>query len=196
MSHLAMFLLGPPRIECDGAPVRMDRRKAVALTAYLAMTDRSHPRDGLTTLLWPELDQARGRAALRRTLFALKKAIGEEHLAIEHDSLALRRDDHLWLDVDRFRSLLTACRAHSHPADQGCLACLASLKEAAALYRDDFMAGFTLRDSAAFDDWQSFQSQSLRRELSGALGQLARGHGTQGEPDRAIPYCQRWLAKT
>src|SRR3712207_7660648 len=53
--------------------------------------------------------------------------------------------------------------------------CSSDLSEAVALYRDDFLAGFALRDSAAFDDWQFFQGEELRRELAGALERLGRG---------------------
>jgi tetratricopeptide (TPR) repeat protein len=56
------------------------------------------------------------------------------------------------------------------------------------------MAGFGLRDSAAFDDWQFFQSESLRRELAGALERLARGRGALGEWEPAIAHARRWLA--
>jgi len=59
MSSLALFLLGPPRIERDGAPVHLDRRKAVALVAYLAATGQRHRREALAALLWPDQDQAR-----------------------------------------------------------------------------------------------------------------------------------------
>ncbi len=56
------------------------------------------------------------------------------------------------------------------------------------------MAGFGLRDSVAFDDWQFFQSESLRRELAGALERLARGRGARGEWEPAVAHARRWLA--
>jgi hypothetical protein len=67
MSRLALFLLGPPRIECNGEPIEIRRRKAMALIVYLAVTGRGHSRDALATLLWPDHDQSRARAGLRRT---------------------------------------------------------------------------------------------------------------------------------
>jgi DNA-binding SARP family transcriptional activator len=42
VSRLALFLLGPPRIELAGTPVEINRRKAVALLTYLAVTGESH----------------------------------------------------------------------------------------------------------------------------------------------------------
>ena len=38
MPQLSLFLLGPPRLELDGEPLDIGRRKAVALFAYLAVT--------------------------------------------------------------------------------------------------------------------------------------------------------------
>ena len=37
MAELRIALLGPPRVERDGAPIEVDTRKAIALLAYLAM---------------------------------------------------------------------------------------------------------------------------------------------------------------
>ena len=62
------------------------------------------------------------------------------------------------------------------------------LETAVTLYRDDFLAGFSLRDSIPFDDWQLQQQESLRRELAQALAQLAQT--TTGET--AVTYARRW----
>jgi hypothetical protein len=48
MAELRIALLGPPRVERDGAPIEVDTRKAIALLAYLAM----HP-DGTAVTPWP-----------------------------------------------------------------------------------------------------------------------------------------------
>jgi len=54
--RLAVYLLGPPRVERDGVAVRLDRRKAIALLAYLAVTGQKHRRDSLVNLLWSDYD--------------------------------------------------------------------------------------------------------------------------------------------
>jgi DNA-binding SARP family transcriptional activator len=59
VSRLALYLLGPPRLELDGEPIQVSRRKAMALLAYLAVTGQFHSRDSLATFLWPEYDQDR-----------------------------------------------------------------------------------------------------------------------------------------
>jgi DNA-binding SARP family transcriptional activator len=186
-------LLGAPRIEHDGVPVEVDTRKAIALAAYLAVTKQGHTRDALAGLLWPEYNQSRARAALRRTLSSLGKARAEGWLHVDRESVELANDA-IRVDVTRFHDLLEECKGHGHPESEVCPECLPPLTEAVTLYRDDFMAGFGLRDSVAFDDWQFFQSESLRRELAGALERLARGRGALGEWEAAIVHARRWLA--
>jgi DNA-binding SARP family transcriptional activator len=194
MSRLSLYLLGSPRIERDGVPVEVDTRKAVALIAYLAMKGADQSRDALATLLWPEYDQTRARAALRRTLSALRKALDGGWLEADRESIGLNRQADLWLDVGQFHDRLAECRSHNHSEADVCGACLAPLQEAASLYRDDFLAGFTLRDSTNFDDWQFFETESLRRELAGALARLVHGHVLKGEFEAAVPHARRWLA--
>jgi DNA-binding SARP family transcriptional activator len=194
MSRLALYLLGPPRIELDGEPVHIARRKAVALLAYLAMMGGSHSRDTLATLLWPEYDQSRARAGLRRTLSELNTTLGEGWLTADRETAGLNPDAGLWLDVDEFRQKLAACETHGHPPTEACPDCLPLLEEAVALYRDHFLAGFTLRDSVPFDEFQFFETQGLRDELASALERLVRYHTSQGEYEPAIGYAWRWLA--
>ena len=193
MFRTTISLLGAPRIEHDGVPVEVDTRKATALAAYLAVTKQSHTRDALSGLLWPEYSQSRARAALRRTLSSLGKARAEGWLHADRENVDLANDA-IWVDVTRFHDLLEACKEHGHPESEVCPECLPPLTEAVTLYRDEFMAGFGLRDSVAFDDWQFFQSESLRRELAGALERLARGRGALGEWEAAIVHARRWLA--
>jgi predicted ATPase/DNA-binding SARP family transcriptional activator len=194
VSHLELYLLGPPRVERDGVEVQIPRHKALALLAYLALTGQRQRRDALATLLWPENDQSTARAYLRRALTALRNALGEACLDADRETVGLAPDAGLWLDVQAFHRHLAAPRAHDHPSDETCPACLTALSQAATLYRDDFLAGFTLRDSYAFDDWQFFQAQGLRDELARALERLAQGYAAQGMFDQAIPHARRWMA--
>ena len=83
--------------------------------------------------------------------------------------MALRAGAALWVDVSRYHELLTQVASHSHPPQRLCDACLTALSEAAELYGADFLAGFTLADTAEFDDWQAFQTESLRLEFAGVL---------------------------
>ncbi len=180
MATLSIHLLGPPHIELNGQPIELNRRKALALLAYLAVTGQSHRRDSLAALLWPELDQSRARAALRRELSVLNTTLGDAWFETDRDTVQLLPAG-LWLDVSRFQQLAAATDS-------------AALAEAAELYRDDFLAGFTLRDSPDFDDWQFFQAETLRQQLASTLRQQVAALQQQGNPAAAIPPARRWLA--
>jgi DNA-binding SARP family transcriptional activator len=194
MPRLALHLLGPPRIEVNGEPVHIGRRKAVALLTYLAVTSARHSRDALATLLWPEQDQSRARAYLRVAFAELNRALAGAFLAVDRETAALDPDTDLWLDVDQFRERLATCETHDHAPTEVCPDCLSPLAEAVELYCDDFLAGFTLRNCPDFDEWQFFQTEGLRQELASALGRLIQGHSAQREYEAAIPYARRWLA--
>jgi hypothetical protein len=64
---------------------------------------------------------------------------------------------------------------------------LAHLEAAIELYADDFLAGFTLPDSPAFDEWQFFVRESLRQLYGQLLEQLIQAYGGQQAWNLAIP---------
>ncbi|HEV2824913.1 MAG TPA: AAA family ATPase, partial [Actinomycetota bacterium] len=193
MAELRIALLGPPRVERDGAPIEVDTRKAIALLAYLAMQPERHGRDAVAGLLWPDYDTEHARGALRRTLSTLNKAVGPGWLAADRTTVGFARTS-FWLDVAEFQALLAGRREHGHPPEEACPACVAPLAEAARLHRGDFLAGFSLRDSTSFDDWQYFQAERLRRELAGTLERLAMAQIGQHHWDDAVDAARRWLA--
>jgi predicted ATPase/DNA-binding SARP family transcriptional activator len=199
MARIELFLLGPPRLQRDGVPLQFDRRKVMALAAYLAMsgleTEGRHlSRDSLVTLLWPDLEPSRARAAFRRNLSQLRRALEDEWLVADRERVGTDPEADFWLDVDQFARLVHSCETHGHPREQVCPRCLEALAEAAALYQGDFLEGFGLRDSVEFDDWQFFQAEELRQQLASVLERLARGHSVQGNHEAALPYTRRWLA--
>ena len=194
MAGLEISVLGSPQIEYEGAQVAFPRRKTLALLTYLAITHQPHSRETLAALLWADLDDTRARAALRRTLIDLNLGVGKEWLVTEGDLLALRQGPGLGVDVLRFRELLAKVAAHGHAAYRLCDDCLNSLSEAVTLYRADFLAGFSLKDAAEFDAWQTYQTETLRLELGGALEKLATGLAGARQYTAAIGYARRWLA--
>jgi predicted ATPase/DNA-binding SARP family transcriptional activator len=193
MSNVRLLLLGPPHIERGGEPAEVDTRKALALAAYLAVTGEAHSREALATLLWPEYDSDRAYANLRRTLWSLRNAVGEDQVDADREAIGLQ-DANLWVDVRAFRRCLAQCDDHSHASSELCPDCVDALVEAASLYRGDFLAGFTLPDSPPFDEWQFFQAEELRRQLGDALDQLIGCRVRQGDLDAAISAARRWLS--
>lgn len=183
MTQIELFFLGPPRIQRDEETVETDTRKAVALLAYLALSGERHSREALAGFLWPELDGRRARAALRRTLSTVRSAIGAENVYATRTDIGLLTDQ-VWCDVRQFEQ-------HVADAEEDDLG---QLEAAADLYRGDFLEGFSLRDSVAFDDWHLLQSQSLRREMEQVLEKLVSHLSQLGKWETALRHAQRWLA--
>ncbi|GAC1325157.1 MAG: AAA family ATPase [Mycobacteriales bacterium] len=186
------MLLGTPVVERDGARISFDTRKATALLAYLAMTGHPHSRDVLTALLWPDADRERARGALRRTRAVLNAATGGDCLVLDRQSVALRGDQ-VVLDVTEFERQAGDV-GHPHPTGRACPRCVPPLAAAAALYRDDFLAGFSLRDSPEYDEWQAAEADRLRRRLADVLERLVLARVLAGHPGEALDEAHRWLA--
>jgi len=170
-------LLGAPRAEVGGRVVRTDTRKATALLAYLAVADKPQRRATLAALLWPEAPAEKARGALRRTLSVLRTALGDHWLDVDGETITLDVPD-LLVDVRDFRRALREGR----------------LADAASKYGGDFLQGFSLRDSAAFDDWQAAQADGLRAEYGDALAKLAAAAEAAGDDAAAIAHLRRRLA--
>ena len=178
MNELSLALLGPPVVKRAGAPVTFDTRKAIALLALLAVTGREHTREQVADLLWPDADEAKARGSLRRTLSVAAAAVGPA-LAITRTTVGLVPAA-VDVDVREFETLLTRKDA-------------AALERGVGLYRDDFLAGFTVRDCPDFEDWQVSVREELKQLLARGLQRLVAACVAAGELERAIGHARRWL---
>jgi DNA-binding SARP family transcriptional activator/tetratricopeptide (TPR) repeat protein len=175
---IEVSLLGPPRVERDRVRLTFETRKALAVLALLATSDRSRTRDALADMLWPDNDPDHARAALRRTLSDLRGVIGEELLESTRDHVRLVRGPGLAVDIHRFRELCRDGRAD----------------RAVELFRGDFLEGLTVRHAPDFEDWVQIEAAGLRRELTTALATVTREHEEAGELDAALDTARRWVA--
>jgi DNA-binding SARP family transcriptional activator len=183
---LLVFLFGAPRIELNGQAVLLRRSKVLALLAYLATTRQPQEREALLALLWPEFDAASARNNLRREFSLLKTMLGEDVLVADRLQIAWNPQVDFWLDVTAFQAQLAVWKQHGHVADALCAECAATLETAVQLYRDDFLAGFGLPDSSAFDEWQFFVREGLRLQLAQALQALSGWYSRTGSYGAAI----------
>ncbi|HEU5103237.1 MAG TPA: tetratricopeptide repeat protein [Roseiflexaceae bacterium] len=191
---LRVLLFGSPRIERGGEAIPLRRTRALALLACMALARRPYDRDGLCGLLWPEFDTDSARNNLRRELSLLKSAIGDELLTADRLQVAWNPQAQSWCDVTAFQAWIAAWKQHAHSADQLCDECASALTSAAHINSDDFLAGFYVQDSAAFDEWQFFQREGLRQQLAEALDALGAWHARRDEHAQAIECARRRLA--
>ncbi|MCE7989508.1 MAG: hypothetical protein DYG89_50800 [Caldilinea sp. CFX5] len=182
MAELCLYLFGAPRLERNGKTVKIETWKAQALLAYLTLNGQEHHREALATLFWPEQGEVQARGSLRRALWTLRQALATAGLDGDKQTLIFRRPAALQVDVLQFQALLAASAA------------VENLRAAVTLYRNDFLAGFTLPDCPLFDEWQFFTAERLRRQLADALQQLIAWDTSQQNYPAAIAAAQRWLA--
>jgi DNA-binding SARP family transcriptional activator/tetratricopeptide (TPR) repeat protein len=166
VATLSIRLLGPLEVAVEGRRIVVDTRKALAIVALIAAEGRPFARDELAAMFWPEADDAAARGALRRTLSALRAAVGGAGLVIARTQVALDPNA-TWVDLMELERLATSSRS-------------ADLELAADLARGPFLAGFALRDSPAFDDWltaRGFQVERTVGHMLEALGAARLDHG-------------------
>ena len=176
---LEIRVLGPLEVLVDEAPIRVDTRKALAIVALLAVEGRPYARDELAAMFWPESDDESARGAFRRTLSVLRSALGERWLRVDRSTVALATTTASPLDLAR----LDAAAARG---DRDGLAA------AAALARGPFLAGFSLRDSADFDDWRATRAVYRRAAGRGRAGAAdARSPRRQGDIGAAADAASR-----
>jgi adenylate cyclase len=204
MAQLAVRLFGPFQVTLGGDPVTGFRSDKVrALLAYLTVeTEGPHRRERLAGLLWPDLPEQSARANLRRALSDLRKVIGDRQatppfLEITRQTIQFNGASDAWVDVTAFARLL-ADRAQRYPkskpaGQQAGQTTTQYLEEAIELYRGDFMEGFSLSDSAAFEEWGLLHRERLQRLVSEAMDHLSELYEGRGEVERALQYTWRQL---
>src|SRR6266568_473652 len=126
MGRLILRLLGTPEVSHAEQPLTFQTRKVLALLAYLAVEQGVHSRDKITALLWPESDEERGKASLRRALAYLRESLEESshepaghvplpstHLLVEHHTLRFNFAADFELDTQTLHTAFTLARRRS-----------------------------------------------------------------------------------
>src|SRR5690242_6960347 len=158
----------------------LTRPKGIALLAYLALAP-AHGfvrRDTLLALFWPESDEPHARAALRKTLYVLRKSLGDAVL-VSHGS------DEVGVDA---RALWCDAVAFVHALDGG------ALDDALALYHGDLLPGFFVSGAPAFEGWLDGERARLHQCATEAAYTLAARAEARGELSLAAHWGRRALA--
>ena len=141
-------------------------------------------------LLWRGSDTARARHGLRNSLWAINSALGKDVVAADGDFVGLSGQVECATDVDVFRTRVKSIEATQIFSPQNREAMI----EIAALYRGDFLAGFSAgTDSTGFEEWRFQESESLRLDYARVLEMIVRSCGTFSEFETAIDYGRKWV---
>lgn len=187
--RLALYLLGPPKLELNNEAVLIYRRKALALIAYLAVNRERYAREYLSALLWPDHDRAKAFTNLRHLLWETQQVIGDGWIASGREEIGLNPRADIWLDVAQFETLINQSHTQEIPVLR-----LALLIESAQLYRGYFMTGFSLRDAPHVNEWIFDRAEDLKERLACVLSLLSDDLCSSGQPREAIPYARRLVA--
>ena len=203
MGRLILRLLGTPEVSHAEQPLTFQTRKVLALLAYLVVEQGLHSRDKITALLWPESDEARGKASSRRALAYLRQSLDESshensdhrplplpHVLIEHHTLSLNTASDFEADTQTLQTAFTLARRRSSGDPR---THLAHLQMAASCYRGNFLDGLSLPDAPDFEDWLLMQRESWRRQANTVFERLSQWQRDAGELENALETTTRWV---
>jgi predicted ATPase/DNA-binding SARP family transcriptional activator len=174
--RLELYTLGGLRILFDGQPLSgLTSRPARALLVYLAHQNRTISRLTLAELLWPERPQASALANLRVTLHRMTALLGHV-LQLQREDVRLA-EGATWLDIAEMEHRLDERQPTA----------------ALELFQGEFLEGFYLEASRAYEEWQAAERERLHSEALSALQQLILQASASGEIDQAIAYSHRLL---
>jgi serine/threonine-protein kinase len=115
-------------------------------------------------LFWPDLDGEHARGALRRSLYFLRRACGEDVIISRGEDDVGIRPDALWCDVAAFEAALDAGR-HA---------------DALGLYAGDLLEGFYVAGAPAMEHWLDMERTRLRACAAKAAWAAADAAGSSG----------------
>lgn len=187
MTTVTIQLLGTFSVTRDGVPVSHFRGDKVrALLAYMATeAERPHRRAWLAALLWPDHEESAALRNLSQTLLRLRQALGDT--AGESRFLDSTRATLQWRDEDTRVDVLDFLRL-ARSTDPGGLA------GAAEIYRGEFLPGFDLPDTGAFEEWLLLMRGQLQQQALTVLHTLATQALAGGQWAKAAEVARRAIA--
>jgi DNA-binding SARP family transcriptional activator len=176
--EIRIRLFGHVAVEVNREPFRLATpRKTLSILAYLLLNrDAPIARDFLAYVMWPDDEEEAARTKLRMNLYDLARVLPPElagrALIVDGDSVRLRPDLRLWLDVEEFDRLAND--------PQG-------LEKAVGLYRGELL-------TAVYDEWVFPERERRRNAFLAALMQLVSQARRQRDFVRGIARAQQILA--
>lgn len=172
-------------IELSGYPAcdtLLAQTKRLALFVYLATARPRgfHRRDRLVGLFWPEHSSEHARAALRKSLHAIRQALGEQAIVNRGDE-EIAVSESLGCDAQQFEEAISAGR----------------FAAALEIYRGEFSAGL-FADAPGFERWAELERAYYRDAASTAAWTLAERYSTSADLTSATRWARRavFLAPT
>lgn len=166
--------------DADGRQILQVLRqpKRLALLTYLALARPYgfQRRDRILLQFWPDSDEERARAALRKSTYRLRQALGADVIQSRGDSELAVDPDLLQCDVREFDTALVDGR----PAD------------ALALYGGELLDGFHLDGASPdFERWLDEQRSRLKKDAAQAAWDVSAEREQAGDMRAAVKLARR-----
>ncbi|MEO5818313.1 MAG: FlgO family outer membrane protein [Gemmatimonadaceae bacterium] len=177
---LRLLTLGGLSLVDDGAPVTgaASQRSRLALLALLAAAGPAGvAREKLLACLWPESGDERARHALKQSVYALRRDLGNEN-AIAGTAVLTLDPTLVASDIREFEEAL----ARGDDA------------AAVALYAGPFLDGVFVKAAPEFDQWAGSERSRLERAHLDAIARLARASDAEGDLIASVHWWRRAAA--
>ena len=175
---IALYLLGNVELTSarEGTDALLAQPKRLALLAYLAIArpGAMHRRDLLVSMFWPEHGQEHARAALRKAVWGIRQALGDDAIRARGDEEVGCDPAVLWADAGEFDAAIEQDR----------------LARALELYRGDLLEGFHA-DAPGFEDWLEGARRRYRDRAAQAAWTLAERY----ERGADLTLAARWARR-
>lgn len=181
MSILTYQFFGSPSFFIDDQSVKLNRRKAIALAAYITIHGKPVPRERLADLFWPDYGRQKALASLRRTLSSMCKILGNFWVKADRDAVCFIPNKNIYVDVIQFQALVS--RYTPDPE---------ALELATQIYNGPFLSGFYLEDAPEFNDWQFVRKEEFERNFMGVLESITETYENMGNTAKAIKHASVW----
>lgn len=173
---LEVRFLGQFDVQLEGEPVEIPSRPAQSLFAYLVLNaGKSHRREMLAGLFWPESDEKNARANLRHALWRLRKSMGAY---IEADNLTVAFDDGQPFQLD-------VARLKFEPDEVE----LQEYFDRVEAYQGELLPGF-------YDDWVISERDRLEVLFNQRMQELIDRLMREERHADILEWAERWIARS
>lgn len=200
MALLEIEVLGGFRVKRSGSDLNgFESGKVRALLAYLIVnSSKPHSREVLATMLWPGRTEQTARRCLSQALSNLRGTIGDRqakpaHLIINPQTIQFDIHSDHSLDSASFSAALKDCPKICHNQGEICLNEPCPLQRAIDIYLGSFMTGFSVPNSAGFEEWVILTREHLNREATQAIQCRVKCLERHGKLEEAYQLSCRWL---
>ena len=130
MNRIKVIMLGPPSVSVNEKTISFDYRKAEAIFYYLLLK-KGVSREAIAEVFWEGKDAETARKNLRHAIFEIRKKLGPEIILSEaKERIVINPQAIIQCDIEQLKT-----------------------KEDLTEYKGEFLEGFFIKDSEAFEQW-------------------------------------------